>query len=249
MDIEHQLQELGMNQNEIRVYKALTVLGEAPASRIAKKANIPRTTAISILEKFRMENFISTHRYHGVTFYWIESPHVLEQSFLQKAAIAESLADILSDLYRSEASFPLAEIYDTKSGIKKFIEKTIANAKAKSVMYTIDTPREGNYNKIYSDAIEHTIHVFKRKRGIMTKTLIPRGSFRDIPLHKIKNQSIELRELPDGLSFSGSIWIIDAMVTHFSGNPPFAVAIRHEHITHGMKALFDFLWRISASPL
>lgn len=249
MDIEHQLKELGMNPNEIRVYVALTQLGEAPASIVAKKANMPRTTAISILEKFRLENLISTHRYRGVTRYWIESPRVLEQSFLQKATIAEGLGKALSDLYRSEASFPLAEIYDTKSSIRKFIERTIAHMKQRSIMYTIDTPHEGNYNKIYSETIEKTIHVMKRKRDIFTRTLIPCGSFADIPAHKLKNQNIQTREMPSGLEFSGSLWIVGLTVVHFSGNPPFAVALRHERITFGMKGMFDFLWNASRDPL
>lgn len=245
MNIAHQLRELGMNANEVTVYEALTLLGEAPASRIAKKANVPRTTAISILEKFRAENLISTHRYQGVTFYWIESPHILEQAFLQKAALAGELAKTLSDMYRSEASFPLAETHDTKAGVKRFIEKTIAHAQARSIIYTIDTPREGNYSKIYSDAVEKTIHALKRKKGLITKTLVPHGSYADIPSHKVRAQHIEVREMPQGVHFSGSMWIMGSTLVHFSGNPPFAAAIKHEEITRGMKYLFDFLWNMS----
>lgn len=241
-DIRHHLEELGMNGNEIKVYTALVQLGEAPASRVAKKANLPRTTAISILDKFKNDNLISTHRYKGITYYWIESPRVLSEQLLVKASVAEELSKLFSGLYRSEASFPHAEIYDTKSGIRKFIEKTLSNIKIKSIIYTIDAPREGNYNKIYSENIENIILSQKRKRSILTQTLVSHGSLKDIPAYKIKNQSIVIRELPPEVKFRGSLWIVGDTVVHFSGSPPFIVALKHEHITSGIKSIFDFFW-------
>lgn len=244
-DASQHLQELGLNQNEIKVYTALTQLGEAPASRVAKKANLPRTTAISILEKFRHENYVSTHKYKGVTYYWIESPQVLSESFLTKAAVAKELGAMFSDLYRTEAHFPYAEIHDTTSSIRKFIEKTIANLKPKSVIYTIDTPNEGNYNKIYSENIENIILSGKKKKDVHTFTLVPHGSFATIASSKLKSQNIVIRELPINIRFNGSLWIVENTIVHFSGNPPFVVALKHENITKGIKGLFDFLWEIS----
>ena len=55
--IAKQLTELGFNSNEARVYVALTQLGEANATNIAKKADLPRTTAISILQKLEKEKW------------------------------------------------------------------------------------------------------------------------------------------------------------------------------------------------
>lgn len=244
-EVSHHLQELGLSPNEIKVYIALTRLGEAPASHIAKKANLPRTTAISILEKFRHDNYISTHKYKGITYYWIESPHMLGENLLTKAAIAKELGTMLSDLYRSEAHFPYAEIHDTKSSIRKFIEKTIANLKPKSTIYTIDTPDEGNYNKIYSENVENIILSGKKKKDVHTFTLVPKGSFATIASSKLKSQNIIIRELPINIRFNGSLWVVENTIVHFSGNPPFVVALKHENITKGIKGLFDFLWEIS----
>ncbi|SRR6266481_2360082 len=241
-DIRLHLEELGMHPNEIKIYMALASLGEAPASVVAKKANVPRTTAISVLEKFKKENLISLHRYHGITYYWIESPRILSESFMTKAGIAEDLARLFSDFYRSEAAFPFAEVHDTKSGIRAFIEKTLANLKQGSVICTIDAPREGNYNKIYSENIEHVLLAQKRKKGILTHTLVPYGITKDIPPQKLKIQSIVIRELPPAIEFHASLWVIGDTLMHFSGNPPFVVAVRHKGIVDGMKSIFDFFW-------
>lgn len=242
LSIRETLRELGLNPSEVKVYIALTLLGEAPASRIAKKVDMPRTTVISVLEKLHAQDLLSTHKYRGVTTYWIESPMVFREMLLAKAKIAEVLGRELSDLYRTESKFPFAEIYDAKASIRKFIERTIAGLKQGSVICTIDVPNEGNYAKIFSDTTERVMHTQKRARGVLTKTLVPHGALQRIPKEKTSVQNIEIHELPVGVTFDASIWIIGDLVVHFSGNPPFVVAFRHEKMAKGMQSLFDHFW-------
>jgi sugar-specific transcriptional regulator TrmB len=51
INIQKKLKELGFNDNETKVYLSITKLGESSSANIAKKADLPRTTTISILEK------------------------------------------------------------------------------------------------------------------------------------------------------------------------------------------------------
>ncbi|PIR06724.1 MAG: hypothetical protein COV55_02680 [Candidatus Komeilibacteria bacterium CG11_big_fil_rev_8_21_14_0_20_36_20] len=244
-EIKNNLGELDFNSSEIKVYMALTHLGEAKASEIAKKADLPRTTAISILNKLKEENYITTHQYHGTIYYWIESPKVIANVFNYKIDIAHQLSELLTNLYRDEVHFPTAQIYDTKSGIKKFIEKTLTNLDKKSIIYTIDMPKAGNYAKIFSDNAEGNIMKVKGKRDLITHTLIPFDSFKKIDSYKIKNQNIKIREMPKEIKFEASLWIIKDFIVHFSGNPPFLITVKHKKIVSGIKCLFNFLWNIS----
>lgn len=244
--IKHNLKELGFGTKEIKVYIALTQLGEAKAVQIAKKADLPRTTVISILNKIKNENYITTNRYRGTTYYWIESPKTFLNILETKKEIAEQLNKQLTGLYRQEAHFPIAEIYDTKTTIKQFIQKLIANLEKKSTIYTIDAPGAGNYTKIYANEVRSTLLEQKFKKGILTHTLVPYGSFKGIDEYKIKKQPIEIRELPKELNFSASFWLLKDKIVHFSGNPPFMVIIKHEAIVASMKNIYDYLWNISA---
>ncbi len=243
--IKANLKELGFKENEIKVYVVLTQMGEAPASKIAKRADLPRTTVISILERLKDEGYLTTHIYRGLTYYWVESPAVLAAVFKNRVAVAEDMHRLLSDLYRSKTHFPIARVYDTKAGIKQFIEKVLAGLERKAVIYTIDTPEMGNYAKIFSDNIGGAFINQKKKKDILTNTLVPAGSFREIAGYKVKSQNIKIRELPEGISFKSSLWIIGDSVVHFSGRPPFLVSIEHELVTPSIKSIFDFLWGIS----
>ena len=243
--IKSSLKELGFNNNEVKIYVALTQLGEATAAQIAKKSDLPRTTTISILTKMRDQNYLTTHKYRGTTYFWIESPKTLASALEQKQAIAEDLGSLLSGLYRSESAFPSAQVFDTKSGIKNFISKTIAELDKKSTIYTIDTPEVGNYAKIYPDNIYNMFLAQKKKKQIQTKTLIPFGSYKKIKPNKLKAQDIEIREMPEGIKFQASLWLTKDKLVHFSGLPPFITAIKHESIVTSMKSLYDFLWTVS----
>lgn len=244
-DIKNYLKELSFSKNEAIVYLVLAKLGEAKASHIAKAADLPRTTVISILNKLVGENYITAHVYRGISSYWIESPQVLLDNLNSKIEIAKKLKEALPSIYHVDGRFPSAKFFDTKKSIKNFIEKTLNSLEKGAVIYTIDTPHEGNYNKIFSDDLENIIFGIKKKRGIITKTLIPAGAFSRISKNKLSGQNIQIKELPVGLEFHGSLWLIKDMLINFSGNPPFLAVIKQGAIVSGIKGLYNFLWNAS----
>lgn len=246
-EIKKNLSELGFNNNEIMVYVALTQLGEAPASKIAKKADLPRTTAISILNKLAADGYLTLHHFRGTAYYWIESPRAIVGKFETKIKIAEDLNTLLANLYRSESHFPGAQIFDTKTSIRNFIENTISNLPLRSIIYTIDTPAEGNYAKIFSDNVGDTILSKKQTRAIFTKTLVPFGCLKTIEPRKANQKNIEIRELPADINFKASLWLINNLLVLFSGNPPFVVAIKHPLIVTSLKGVYDHFWNMHNS--
>lgn len=90
---------------------------------------IPRTTVINVLSKLQKENYLSTNQRHETTQYWIESPKTIRYGLENKIKIADNLNELLTALYHTEHHFPFAETYDTKSSIKKFIEKSLIKIK------------------------------------------------------------------------------------------------------------------------
>jgi sugar-specific transcriptional regulator TrmB len=243
--ITKQLLELGFNSNEAKAYVALTQLGEANATDIAKKADLPRTTTISILQKLEKEKYISIQRYRGRSIFWIESPQMLKNAFANRVRLADELGELLADIYRSEADFPYAKIYDSKTSIKAFIEKLLLDLEKKSEICTIENPNAGNYHKILSEEFVHFMLGLKKEKGFITKSLILADSIRNIRPEKIRPQSIILREMPKEIEFKASFWIISDTLVLFSGKYPFIVAIKHKIIASSMRSIFDYLWSIS----
>jgi len=243
-NIATSLKDLGFSRHEIKVYLALTELGEAKASKIAKKSEMPRTSVISILERLVEQNFVTTHVFRGTTYYWVESPGTIAEIFENKVKIAQNLEKVLSDLYRSDTKFPHAQICDTKQSIKNFTERLLVSIEKSSEIHTIDSPHMGNYQKVLSSDYNNLLVEIKERRKIVTKTLIPEGAFSLVDKQKISDQHIYIREMPEGIKFTASIWFVGDLMVFFSGNPPFVVAIEHDFIVKSFKSIFDFLWNL-----
>ena len=244
-EVKDNLKELGFNSNEIKVYIAVTQLGEATAAQVAKKSDLPRTTAISLLARLKEQHYITDHIYKGVTYYWVESPRALAQVFEQKLKLAESLNGVFAELCCSGACFPYVQTFDSRTAVRGYIEKFIAGLEKNSVIYSIDSPKDKNYAQVYFRDIGDMARVEKQKKGILTHTLIPYGSFSGIEAHRLKTQSIKIREMPERISFETSLWLSGDMVVYFSGHPVFLVAIKHDAIYKSIKSIYDFLWQLS----
>jgi sugar-specific transcriptional regulator TrmB len=241
--IKSHLKELGFRPHETDVYIALTQMGEASASAVAKKVSLPRTTTISILNKLAEENYLSTYRHHGKTYYWVETPRIIQGVLKNKIAMAEKLEELLADLYRTEPKFPFAHVYDTKKSLHNFIEKLLEHLSPHDVIFTIDSPKMGNYQKVLGEDFQDILVHVKKKKSIVTHTLVPFQTFRTIHPEKLKAQSIVIRELPEGIHFQASIWFIGHQLVLFSGKPPFAVSVYHPVIVESLKSLFDYFWQ------
>lgn len=245
-EIKEALENLGFSTNETAVYIALTQLGESPIAIIAKKAELPRTTVASILLQMANNGYVSSHVYRRKTWYWVESPRTIERMLENRIAIAQELNGLLTDFYRSEADFPEAKVFDTKTSMKAFIEKLMVTMKDGTLILTLDTPGAANYTKIYSENFDLVLREIKRKKKIITHTLIPMGTGARIDPRKLMNRGITLREMPAGVQgFQASFWIIDDLFVQFSGRYPFIVSVRHSLIAESMRAIFQYLWSVS----
>ena len=170
---------------------------------------------------------------------------MLRDALMNRVSLAEELEGFLSELYRSEADFPYAKIYDSKAGIKAFVEKVILDMREGDEICTIENPNAGNYHRIFSKEFFYAMLDMKRRRSIATRSLVVTGSVAGIDPQKLERQNITLREMPEEIRFKASFWIIGDMLVLFSGKYPFIVAVNHKIIAGSMKSIFDYLWRVS----
>lgn len=240
------LKAIGFIDSEIKSYLALAALGEARATEIGKKAGLPRTTIISIMERLTQEGLVSTNIHRSRNYYWLETPELLKENLLKRAEIAGKISVQLSEIYRTSGEFPTANFCQNKKSIRSYIERFLFDLDKDSTIYTIDSPGSGNYRKILGDDYYELLLSTKKKKNILTKTLIPFGSEKLVEPGKVAIQKIEIRVMPEGIAFSGSLWLVDSTLVHFSGKPPYLAAIKHQAIFSGQKSIFDYLWSISS---
>jgi len=243
--IENNLKHLGLSDREVQVYVALTELWESSILHIAKKSELTRTTVKSILDRLADRWYISIHKYSGINHYWIESPETLKAEFENKIELTNNLSHLLNDLYKNNSNMPYSQVYDTKDSIRKFIEKTISNAKKWAHIFTVDSPKCKNYNKYFTKEYFENLLLLKKKKNIFTRTMIPSGQSQYIDEDSIKKQYIEVREMPKSIEFDISIWIIEDTLVLFSSSTSFIVELKNPIISASFQSLVMYIWENS----
>ena len=84
MPLSKFLNSIGLEQNAQKVYLALLGFGDAPCSRIAKKAEIKRTTAYNVLENLIKQGLVSSYKERGVRRFVAESPSKIRNTLEAK---------------------------------------------------------------------------------------------------------------------------------------------------------------------
>jgi len=239
------LKHLWLTDNEIKVYISLTELWESSLLNISKKAWLPRTTVKSIIDRLIDNWYISVHKYNNINNYWIESLDTLKENFKTKINLVDDLSHHLDDLYRSSSDLPFSQVYDTTDSIRTFIEKTIASMDDNSDIFTIDSPEHKNYNMFFSKEYFENLLLIKKKKKIITNTLIPYSSFKYISENALDKQDIIIKEMDKKINFESSLWIIDDRLILFSSQITFIVEVKNYIIVNSIKSLLKFVWEIS----
>lgn len=135
--IKAQLRELGFSEKEANVYLALTEIGSAVASDIARHARIKRSTAYVILDTLLERGLVSITERQGVNLYNAAPPEQLIQylqdtakRYVAMADTAKKLVPALKSSYKRSkeaAPAPKVQLFEGNRGVKTVYEDTLAS--------------------------------------------------------------------------------------------------------------------------
>jgi len=117
--MEEELKLLGLNEIDIKVYLTLLKLGEASASEIAQKSEVPRASIYDILERLEQEGLVSyIIRDFKKYFSAAEPKTIIENLEYKKEKIKDILPDLEEIKKKTEAGISKAEIYTGQKGLQ-----------------------------------------------------------------------------------------------------------------------------------
>lgn len=126
--MNEELRELGLNENEIKVYVFLLRKKRATASHIAKLAKINRTTAYLELDNLMKLGLVSYVIKNSKRYYQPANPDKLIQILDFKREKIKSILPSLKNLSKVSEPFKI-EILEGKEGIKTFYQDILENTK------------------------------------------------------------------------------------------------------------------------
>ena len=239
-----QLKNIGLSENETKVYLAMLELGPSAVMDIARKAEVNRPTAYVQIESLKKRGLVSTQTKGKKQLYIAESPEHLENildSKLHEIAVnKEELSGVLPQLislYQSAGHRPTVRFFEGKEGL----------AQMQSIFF-----KSGQNEVLAVTALDDILAVFPNhlnthpsqrvKKGISSKIIYSSSQGPILPSDP--NALRESRFIPpDKMPFSGDVNIIGNMVaiTALKGQIS-GVIIEHQAIVDSFLGFFNFFF-------
>lgn len=247
--IEKTLEEFGLSKKEASLYLELLQLGTQPASVIARRLELPRSTAQFISESLGKKGFVSKVIKNKITYYTAEKlENILNMMDEQKESylrqhetrkehfekIIPALNEIIS---RGNIDKPKVSFYEGINGLARVYEDVLTSKEEIRSFVSYTKAHESKPAKLV---------IYKRRatKGIRIKCIT-----RDSKQARIrkKNNEKELRESvlinPKKYSWIPEIQFYDNKVNIASIDEKFGVIIESAQISQAMKVLFDLAWQ------
>lgn len=240
--LEKELQAIGLNEKESKVYLASLELGQATVQDIAKKASVNRATAYFVIEALMKMGLMSSFHKGKKQYFIAADPdrliEILEQEKVTIENRAKGLKKLLPQLQsinNKQKDRPVVKYYEGKEGILAMIEEFTKLATGTvSMAYSVDAVdkvfSKEERTKARSKRIQKKVKtkvIYTYKDGILENT--PDGERRKVPLEKFP--------------ITCDIAVYDNKIRIASlGNRLVGIVIEDKEIAESIRAILDLAW-------
>jgi sugar-specific transcriptional regulator TrmB len=235
---ESELKELGLTDNEIKIYLALLEHGVLNPTQLAEKTGLHRSYVYDTVERLLDKGIINTVFVNNKKNYQVIDPKALREIFELKLRHIDTILPQLSELYRAVKEETRIELHKGKRVYRTLIKDLLANIKRNDTVYLqgvdeniLDTV-EPIYLKQYFNIIKEI--------NVKEKIIIAKGG------KKLKQANLEYRELePRYLGDTTTVIYQSKVFIFIWGNPYYLIIIESKKVANTYLRQFELLWKIA----
>lgn len=173
--LEKELEEIGLNEKEAKIYLAALELGQSTVQEIAKKAGVNRATAYFVIEGLIKQGLISSYHKNKKQYFISEEPEKLrillkneENNLKAKINKYEGMIPQLKSLSLASKDKPVVRYYEGVEGLRAMIEEFLSKGDEKilDMIYSVDL-----VEKIFSKEEKQDARESRLSRDIKTRVL------------------------------------------------------------------------------
>lgn len=238
------LKNIGLSDNEAKVYMAMLELGPSPVVEIARKAEVNRPTAYVQIESLKKKGLVSTQTKGKKHLFIAESPEqiefIIEREKNELERKAEEFKKFIPDLmsvFNVSGQKPQVRFFEGREGLMKIQDEFLKNKSKESISIS---------------SLDDIMNVFpahpqkytpRRVQGGIKSRLIytsSKGPF-------LKSDPALLREVKfvpqDKMPFSLDMSVYDDVVAIANLRGTISgIIIKNQNIADSFRNLFNFIW-------
>ncbi|MDD4762069.1 MAG: helix-turn-helix domain-containing protein [Candidatus Pacebacteria bacterium] len=239
MDIASTLVQLGFTQKEATVYIVTLELGMAPASVIAKKAKMKRTTVHEILKKLGERGLAEFFMRKNTRFFSVLSPRSLLEKYETHIRELQGHLPQLLAVENRIVRKPKVSFYEGKEDLRRLYLDPLTS---KTEILNYFHP-EKLFEYFSEEWVRREVIRERVKRGRSVRVLMPDSpiarQFQARGAHELRNARIAkgIR-----LLLPNEIYIYDNKYSIFSFDDDMALVIESEDVATTQRAIFELAW-------
>lgn len=232
---EAELKELGLTNNEIKMYLALLEHGTLNPTQLAEKTGLHRSYVYDTLDRLLERGIVNTVLVEKKKNYQAVDPKILREIFELKLRHLDAILPQLSTLFNSTKEETRIELHKGKRVYRTLIKDLIATVKTNDevLLLGVDENALETVEPIY---LKQYFTIIKEK-NIKEKIIIAKGG------KKFKEPNLEYKELDPEYLGDTTVIIYQAKVSIFiQGNPNYLVTIESLKVADTYRKQFNLLW-------
>jgi len=250
MDMETNLQDIGLDKKEAKVYLALLQLGQDTAFHIAKKAELKRSTIYVILEQLREMGLVSVVQTKKASLFSPIEPVKLHSIFKEKEAKLYQALPSLEALYNFRPQKPKVEMFEGREGTRAVYYDAIDHLRQGEEVVVFSTLE--HVEKLYlTEAFKMWKLEFRRNKSAKARELM-----NDSPQERDYAKEMEglgnrypIRFIPKSLGQTHCDFLIfgNKVALVSPQKEIFATVIEDEQIANSFRLLYEMAWKAGES--
>ncbi len=242
METLEELKELGLDENEIKVYVSCLNNNGISVKDISKKSGLIRTTVYGVLHSLINKGLVSTMKKDGVKLFIAASPKELLNILDQKREIISSILPKLNELSKTKGITQNVEFFEGANGVK-----TITNDIISVSNETVKILGAGKKWIEFSRPFSTVYYRKKKEANVKTKSIATdTKEERKILKDKIvKNSEFRFLKNVDLTKSATFIYHDKVSFVNYEKESPRGFIIQDKEFNKTQNDLFDILWKIA----
>ena len=235
---EAELKELGLTDNEIKIYLVLLEHGVLNPTKLAEKTGLHRSYIYDTLERLLDRGIINTVLIDNKKHYQPVDPKALREIFELKLRQLDTILPQLSGLFQSTKEETRIELHRGKRVYRTLIKDLVANIKKNDVVYLLGVD-ENILETVEPIYLKQYFNIIKDK-NVKEKIIIARGG------KKLDEGHLEYREIDPKFLDETTVVIYQSKVFIFIwGTPYHLITIESPKVANTYKKQFELMWNIA----
>src|SRR3989344_2255417 len=236
---ESQLKELGLTDNEVRIYLILLKQGMQNPSEISQKLGLHRGYIYDALERMQEKELINSILKNNKKYFRATSPENLIELLKLKLENLQKIIPDLKKIMEITKEETKVELHKGQKVYRTLIKDIISSLKENDEAYLIGIDENTLLNEVEPIYLKQYLNLIQTKH-IKEKIIIKQGS------KKLKYHNLKYRQLSeDYIGKTAQIIYKNKVAIFILSMPYYLIIIENKEVAETYKKQFNLLWKIA----